>query len=80
MDGAHAMGCSFLGLALTALMVRLFWISSPPFSTMAPKKLAMSKLLLVSSTVILAISGGYFLSLPVDEASVAEHESGFRFH
>jgi hypothetical protein len=80
MDSSHAMGCSLIGMALTALMVRLFWIGSPPFSTMPAKKLGLSKLLLVSTTLVLAVTGGYLLSLPVDQSSLAEHESGYRFH
>jgi hypothetical protein len=81
MDGNHAGGCSLIGLALTALLMRLFWMTSPPFSTMEAGKLAKVKLALAVFTAVGLAVGGYYISQP-NVQSVAQQtgEEGFHFH
>ena len=81
MDTNHAIGGSLIGLGLAALLVRLVWIASPPFNTMAPGRLSAWKAGLVASVAALFCAGAYFLSLPVSpEAAQRMAEEGFRFH
>jgi hypothetical protein len=80
MDSSHAGGCSLIGLALTTLLIRLMWMSSPPFNTMAERALSIWKTGLVAATIVMTLAGGYMLSLPVNEAVRQASEDGFRFH
>ena len=80
MDGNHAFGCTLFGLALTTLLVRLFWMSSPPFNTMSSGKLSVSRLGLVCFTVLGLVGGMYLLSLPMDpEVAKRVAEESYRF-
>lgn len=81
MDGNHAGGCSLIGLALTALLMRLFWMTSPPFSNMQASKLAKVKVALVAFTVLGLVVGGFYISQP-NVQSVAQQtgEEGYHFH
>lgn len=81
MDGNHAYGCTLIGLALTTLLVRLFWMSSPPFSNMTDGKASGWKVVLVVSTVLLMAGGAYLLSIPVDpEVAKRIAEDSYQFH
>ncbi len=80
MDGSHAGGCSFIGLALTTLMVRMFWMSSPPFNKFSDSARAKWKASLVAATILMTLVGGYMLSRPADETARQTAEEGFRFH
>ena len=80
MDGNHAIGGSLIGLAFTALFVRVFWMSSPPFNAMAPARVAIWQKALISATVLLIAAGMYLLSLPIDPAVIARNaQEGFQF-
>lgn len=81
MDGNHAIGCSLMGLAFTALLVRVVWMSSPPFNTMPKSKVDTWKYSLVAITVLMAGGGLWLLSLPEDPSIAARNaEEGFQFH
>jgi len=80
MDGNHAGGCSLIGIALTTLLMRLFWMSSPPFSTMTAGKLAKVKLLLVALTVVGLAVGMFYVVQPDKNALADNSERGFEFH
>jgi len=70
-----------MGLALTTLMVRLMWLSSPPFNTMPKSKLSVWKLSLVTTTILMACGSIWLLSLPADPSIAARNaEEGFQFH
>jgi hypothetical protein len=81
MDGNHAFGCTLIGLALTTLLVRLFWMASPPFSNWDHKKVSTWKTGLVASTALLFAGGTFLLNLPVDP-DVANQiaDESFRFN
>lgn len=81
MDPNHAMGCSLVGLALTTLLVRMVWMTSPPFNAMVASKLSVWKKALVVSTILMIAGGSWFLSQPIDPAVAARNaEEGFQFH
>ena len=81
MDGNHAIGCTLVGLALTSLLVRLFWMASPPFNRLQEARLALSKKGLVVLSLLTMIGGVYLLGLPLDPQvakRVAEESYQFR--
>jgi hypothetical protein len=77
------MGASLIGMAITALMVRFFWMSSPPFKDMEQAKKKRWQAILVASTAVLTVWGGFELAQPIDEQAAAERaaaKEGFEFH
>jgi hypothetical protein len=83
MDSSHALGCSLIGMAITALMIRIFWMSSPPFNNMeqGPKK--RWQVGLVATTLLTFIWGAVELGKPIDEQAAAARaaaKEGFEFH
>ncbi|HEY9868668.1 MAG TPA: hypothetical protein V6D08_05840 [Candidatus Obscuribacterales bacterium] len=78
MDGNHAFGCTLIGLALTTLLVRIVYASSPQ---MSGKKGSVARTSLVAVTAALFAGGVYLLSLPVDPATLERiSDESFRFH
>jgi len=81
MDTNHAIGCSLIGLGLTAFLIRLMWMSSPPFNAMPKGRLAAWRNGLVLTTATMLSLGAFLLSRPVSpEAQQQMAEEGFRFH
>ena len=83
MDGHHAMGSSLIGIAISVLMVRIFWMSSPPFKDMRSAVKTNWKAGLVAITIGFFAWGGWELSKPIDAAAAAERaaaKEGFEFH
>ena len=81
MDGNHAIGSTLVGLALTSLLVRLFWMASPPFNRMSVSSLAIYKKGLVVLSLVAMTGGIYLLGLPLDPEvarRVAEESYQFR--
>jgi hypothetical protein len=78
MDGNHAFGCTLIGLALTTLLVRIVYASSPQ---MSGKRGSVARTSLVAVTAALFAGGVYLLSLPVDPATLQTiSEESYRFH
>ena len=81
MDGGHAGGCSLVGLAATALLIRIFWMSSPPFSTMSKAKVVIWARSLIALAVIMTVGGIWLLAQPEDPSvAMRNAEEGFQFH
>jgi hypothetical protein len=77
MDGNHAFGCTLIGLALTTLLVRIVYASSPRMSGTAG---SVARTSLAAVTAALLASGVYLLSLPVDLATLQRiSEASYRF-
>jgi hypothetical protein len=81
MDANHAIGCSLIGFAFTALLIRVIWLSSPPFNTMDGKKIATWKHSLTVLTIVMTAAGSWLLSKPEDPSvAIRNAEEGFQFH
>lgn len=81
MDGNHGIGCTLVGLAMTLILVRMFWMSSPPFNTMSKSASSATKRLLIIASVLMIGTGVFLISQPLaPEAVQRMAEEGYRFH